>query len=91
MQAARTLVGRVRSLVHVAAVLALPADRLILVAGKSIDENDFPAERRPYAMRDVTWLQRQADTHGESVGMFANLLRIVSNLEEMMSKKAFHS
>jgi transposase len=39
--------------------------------GKSIDPNDFPADRRPYAMRDVLWLQRQAQGHGESIGMFA--------------------
>jgi transposase len=45
-----------------------------LRGGKSIDENDFPADRRPYAMRDVAWLQRQAETHGESVGMFAKRL-----------------
>jgi transposase len=39
--------------------------------GKSIDPSDFPADRRPYAMRDVLWLERQAHEHGESVGMFA--------------------
>ena len=42
--------------------------------GRSIDEQDFPAERRPYAMRDVAWLQRQAETHGTAVGTFAKRL-----------------
>lgn len=39
--------------------------------GKAVDETDFPEHRRPYAMRDVTFLQRQARAHGESVGLFA--------------------
>jgi transposase len=42
--------------------------------GKAIDENDFPADRRPYAMRDVVWLQKQSCSHGESIGMFAERL-----------------
>ncbi len=42
--------------------------------GKSIDENDFPEEKRPYAMRDVAFLERQAKTHGEAVGAFAKKL-----------------
>jgi hypothetical protein len=39
--------------------------------GRSIDPTDFPKERRPYAMRDVTFLHAQARELGESVGMFA--------------------
>lgn len=42
--------------------------------GRSIDASDFPKERAPYAMRDVTWLQRQAREHGESVGLLAERL-----------------
>jgi transposase len=39
--------------------------------GRSLDPSDFPKDRRPYAMRDVTFLQAQARELGESVGMFA--------------------
>ena len=39
--------------------------------GRSIDPSDFPKDRRPYAMRDVTFLHAQARELGESVGMFA--------------------
>jgi hypothetical protein len=39
--------------------------------GKAIDPSDFPAERRPYAMRDVTFLRDQAREHGEAIGLFA--------------------
>jgi transposase len=42
--------------------------------GKAIDENDFPPEKRPYAMRDVAFLERQARSHGEAVGRFAAAL-----------------
>jgi hypothetical protein len=42
--------------------------------GRSIDASDFPKDRAPYAMRDVTWLQRQAREHGESVGLLAERL-----------------
>jgi hypothetical protein len=42
--------------------------------GRSIDQTDYPAELRPYAMRDVTWLQKQADGHGHNVGLFAKRL-----------------
>lgn len=42
--------------------------------GKSIDANDLPEEKRPYAMRDVAFLERQAKTHGEAVGRFAHAL-----------------
>jgi hypothetical protein len=39
--------------------------------GRAIDPSDFPQDRRPYAMRDVTFLRDQACAHGESVGMLA--------------------
>lgn len=42
--------------------------------GKSIDPSDFPADRRPYAMRDVRWLQEQAREHGAAVGLYAERL-----------------
>lgn len=39
--------------------------------GRAIDASDFPEERRPYAMRDVTFLHGQAAEHGEAIGLFA--------------------
>jgi hypothetical protein len=45
-----------------------------LRGGRSVDPADFPQERRPYAMRDVTFLAAQARELGESVGRFAERL-----------------
>jgi transposase len=42
--------------------------------GKSTDPADFPQEKAAYALRDVEFLQRQADQHGEAVGRFARAL-----------------
>lgn len=42
--------------------------------GKAIDAQDFPPERTAYALRDVTYLQAQADAHGEAVGRFVAAL-----------------
>jgi transposase len=42
--------------------------------GKSIDPADFPKEKTAYALRDVEFLKRQADGHGEAVGRFARSL-----------------
>ena len=42
--------------------------------GKSIDPNDFPAEKTAYAMRDIDFLHQQAAKHGEAVGLFAQAL-----------------
>jgi hypothetical protein len=42
--------------------------------GRSIDSEDFPAEKRAYALRDVDYLARQAKEHGEHVGAFAKAL-----------------
>lgn len=42
--------------------------------GRSIDQTDYPTELRPYAMRDVTWLQQKADECGDNVGLFAKRL-----------------
>lgn len=41
---------------------------------KSIDPSDFPAEKTPYAMRDVAYLEREAARRGESVGGYAKAL-----------------
>jgi hypothetical protein len=41
---------------------------------RSIDPLDFPDEKRPYAMRDIDYLQRQATACGPAVGRFAAAL-----------------
>jgi transposase len=41
---------------------------------RSTDASHFPAERSAYALRNVTWLQRQADARGEAIGRFARAL-----------------
>jgi len=40
--------------------------------GRSIDPNDFPAEKSAYAMRDIGFLERQATQHGAAIGRFAH-------------------
>jgi len=42
--------------------------------GKSTDPADFPQEKAAYAMRDVEFLKRQAEGHGEAVGRYARAL-----------------
>ena len=42
--------------------------------GRSIDPNDFPEDKRAYALRDIVYLAQQAKTHGEHVGRFAKAL-----------------
>jgi transposase len=42
--------------------------------GRSIDPADYPKHKTPYAMRDVTYLQRQAAARGEAVGRYAEAL-----------------
>jgi transposase len=39
--------------------------------GRSIDPQDYPAERSVYALRDVHTLQRQATSYGDAIGRFA--------------------
>jgi Integrase core domain len=39
--------------------------------GRCIDENDFPKDKAPYAMRDVRFLEQQAEACGQPVGQFA--------------------
>jgi transposase len=40
--------------------------------GRATDPNDFPDEKRAYAMRDVDFLMRKAHGHGKHVGAFAH-------------------
>ena len=43
--------------------------------GRSTDPNDYPPEKRAYALRDVNHLRRLAFSHGAAVGVYAaNLL-----------------
>lgn len=42
--------------------------------GRSIDPNDFPAHKTAYAMRDVAFLQRQAEGDGPGIGRYAAAL-----------------
>lgn len=44
------------------------------VGGRSIDPSDYPQEKAAYAMRDIEFLKRQADRHGQAVGRFARAL-----------------
>jgi len=41
---------------------------------RSIDPLDFPDEKRPYAMRDLDYLRRQASECGAAVGRYASAL-----------------
>jgi hypothetical protein len=41
---------------------------------RSTDPSDFPEHKRAYAHRDLDFLRRQAERHGESVGRFAAAL-----------------
>ena len=41
---------------------------------RSVDRNDFPADKAAYAFRDVEFLARKAQSHGEAVGAFARAL-----------------
>lgn len=42
--------------------------------GKSIDPNDYPAEKTAYAFRDIEFLARQAERHGTAIGELARIL-----------------
>jgi hypothetical protein len=39
--------------------------------GRSIDPSDFPEHKTAYAMRDIAFLQREAERHGEAIGHLA--------------------
>lgn len=41
---------------------------------RSIDPQDYPAHKTAYALRDVAYLQRLADEHGETIGHYAAAL-----------------
>ncbi|MFQ5343394.1 MAG: IS21 family transposase [Anaerolineae bacterium] len=41
---------------------------------KSVDTTDFPDDKRPYAMRDVEYLGREAAKHGPAIGKYAQQL-----------------
>ena len=41
---------------------------------RSIDPHDFPDEKRPYALRDIEYLQNQATACGPAVGWYAAAL-----------------
>jgi transposase len=43
---------------------------------RSIDPLDFPDEKRPYALRDIEYLQRQATACGAAVGWYAAALLV---------------
>jgi transposase len=45
--------------------------------GRSTDPADLPERRARYALRDIGYLCRQADTHGPSVGVYARRLLAV--------------
>jgi hypothetical protein len=42
--------------------------------GRHTDPDDLPERRAVYALRDIGFLCRQADTHGASVGVYARRL-----------------
>ena len=42
--------------------------------GRCTDTSDFPVEKAAYAMRDVAFLERQTEEHGEAVGRWARAL-----------------
>lgn len=72
---------------HIGRTLQVRADRLLVkifnrgelikvhprqpAGGRSTDPNDYPAEKRVYAMRDVDYLRRVALGHGAAVGSYA--------------------
>jgi transposase len=41
---------------------------------RAIDANDYPPEKSVYARRDLDFLKRQAERHGEAIGLFAKVL-----------------
>jgi hypothetical protein len=46
----------------------------MLPGGRSTDPNDFPVEKRAYAMRDIGYLRDLALSHGPSIGRMAEHL-----------------
>lgn len=46
----------------------------VLPGRRSTDPNDFPQEKTAYAMRDIDFLKRQAEGHGQHIGQYAAAL-----------------
>jgi transposase len=46
----------------------------VLPGRRSTDPNDFPQEKTAYAMRDIDFLKRQAERHGQHIGQLAAIL-----------------
>jgi hypothetical protein len=46
----------------------------VLPGHRSTDPHDFPPEKTAYALRDITFLQRQADSQGPHIGQLARRL-----------------
>jgi transposase len=46
----------------------------VLPGHRSTDPHDFPPEKTAYALRDITFLQRQAEQHGPHIGHLARRL-----------------
>jgi hypothetical protein len=46
----------------------------VLPGSRSTDPNDFPQEKTAYAMRDIDFLKRQAESHGEHIGQLAAII-----------------
>jgi hypothetical protein len=42
--------------------------------GRATDPTDFPPEKTAYALRDVAWLEGEAQRHGPAIGAFAHTL-----------------
>ena len=46
----------------------------VLPGKRSTDPNDYPKDKTAYAMRDIAFLQKTANEHGEAIGRFAKEL-----------------
>lgn len=46
----------------------------VLPGRRSTDASDFPQEKSAYALRDISFLKRQAERHGEHIGRLAEIL-----------------
>lgn len=75
------LIGRtLRARVDRATVRFYDRDQLIRICerlppgGRRIDPDDYPKEKRAYAMRDIEYLQQQADERGPNISAFVRRL-----------------
>lgn len=46
----------------------------VLAGQRSTDRHDFPPEKAAYAMRDIQFLQHQAEAHGAPIGQLAAII-----------------